>query len=237
MARRRMSGWRGGKAAAGLLLLLSAPVLVAAAETAQHAPAAQPEKESAKPPAHRPNRAVPPTLEVLAAKVARHPGQPYLLNELGNLLLLNGRRQDAELRYKQAVGLDPKFAAGWNNLGVVLASMGKFYPAEEAYRKAVKIQPNYALAWYNLGTVLDARNMYTEAIEVYRRAFVLDPGLLDVKKNPQVVSNRRIAAIAAQAYMEKGNTVVYPIDSAYPISRTVNLPLSEETPPEPLRPQ
>jgi tetratricopeptide (TPR) repeat protein len=237
MARRRMSAWRGGKAAAGLLLLLSAPVLVAAAETAPPAPAAQPGKESPKPPAHRPNRAVPPTLEVLAAKVARHPGQPYLLNELGNALLLNGRRQDAELRYKQAVGLDPKFAAGWNNLGVVLASMGKFYPAEEAYRKAVKIQPNYALAWYNLGTVLDARNMYTEAIEVYRRAFVLDPGLLDVKQNPQVVSNRRIAAIAAQAYMEKGNTVVYPIDSAYPISRTVNLPLSEETPPEPLRPQ
>jgi len=237
MTRRRMSGGRFRGAAAGLLMVLASPMLLVAAETAAPGPAAQPEQESSKPPARRPNRAVPPTLEVIAAKVARHPGQPYLLNELGNVLLLNGRRQDAEMRYKQAVGIDPRFAAAWNNLGVVRSSMGKYYPAEEAYRKAVKIQPNYALAWYNLGTVLDARNLYTEAIEAYRRAFVLDPGLLDVKQNPQVVSNRRIAAIAAQAYMEKGNTVVYPIDSVYPISRTVNLPLSEETPPEPLRPQ
>jgi tetratricopeptide (TPR) repeat protein len=232
-----MSRGRFLRAGAGLLVALAAPALLAADETVAPPPAAQPEKASSERPARRPNRAVPPTLEVIAAKVARHPGQPYLLNEMGNLLLLNGRRQDAEMRYKQAVGIDPKFAAAWNNLGVVRASMGKYYPAEEAYKKAVKIQPNYALAWYNLGTVLDARNLYTDAIEAYRRAFVLDPGLLDVKQNPQVVSNRRIAAIAAQAYMEKGNTVVYPIDSAYPISRTVNLPLSEETPPEPPRPQ
>jgi len=216
----------------GLLALLAASPLPAAA-----GPIPETETEAKDRPAHRPNRAVPPTLDVLAAKVARYPGQPYLLNELGNSLLLQGRRQDAETRYKQAVALDDGFAAAWNNLGVVRASMGKLTPAEQAYRKAVKIQPNYALAWYNLGAVLDARNRYTEAIDAYRRAFVLNPGLLDVKENPQVVSNRRIAAIAAQAYMEKGNTVGYPIDSAYPISRAVNLSLSEGKPPEPPRPQ
>lgn len=222
-----------GLATLALLALLAASPLPAAAPE----PGAQPETETKDRATHRPNSAVPPSLDVIAAKVARYPGQPYLLNELGNALLLRGRRQEAETRYKQAVALDGRFAAAWNNLGVVRASMGKLSPAEEAYRKAVSIQPNYALALYNLGAVLDARNRYTEAIDAYRRAFVLDPGLLDVRQNPQVVSNRRIAAIAAQAYMEKGNTVVYPIDSAYPTSKAVNLRLSEEKPPEPPRPQ
>ena len=44
---------------------------------------------------------------------------------------------------------------------------------------------------------------------------MLDRGLLDVKQNPQIVSNRRIPAIASQAYMERGGTVVFPIESAY----------------------
>jgi tetratricopeptide (TPR) repeat protein len=225
-----------------LALIIVSPFVVAQEPAVPPAtevkePPAPPAAETKEPPARRPNRAVPPTIEVISAKVARHPGQPYLLNELGNQLLLHGRREDAEARYKQAVALDPRHAAAWNNLGVVRTAMGKHSSAEQAYRKAVKIQPNYALAWYNLGASLDARNLYDQAIEAYRRAFVLDPGLLDVKQNPQVVSNRRIAAIAAQAYMEKGNTVVFPIDSAYPLNRAVNPRLSEETPPEPPRRQ
>lgn len=232
----------GGAATLGLLALAAATPMAAAEAPATPAPAAQapaapPENGAKDRPARRPNKAVPPTLEVIAAKVARHPDQPYLLNELGNALLLHGRRQEAETRYKQALTLDADFAAAWNNLGVVRAAMGKMTAADQAYRKAVKLQPNYALAWYNLGASLDARNRYSEAIDAYRRAFVLDPGLLDVSQNPQVVSNRRIAAIAAQAYMEKGNTVVFPIDSAYPITKAVNLRLSEEKPPEPPRPQ
>jgi tetratricopeptide (TPR) repeat protein len=239
-------GWRSrpGAAAPGFLaLFLASPPIAAQSPIApphpapQVEPAGEAESGSKDRPERRPNRAVPPTIEVLAAKVARYPSQPYLLNELGNLLLLNGRRQDAETRYRQALAIDPGYAAAWNNLGVVRASLGKMTAASEAYRKAVKIQPNYALAWYNLGASLDARNHYDAAIDAYRRAFVLDPGLLDVKRNPQVVSNRRIEAIAAQAYIERGNTVVFPIDSAYPMSSAINIRLSAETPPAPRRPQ
>ena len=181
--------------------------------TAQQ-PAARP--ESPKAPLRKPNRAVPLDVDVLSEKVARYPNNPYLMNELGNRLLAIGRRTDAEEWFEKAVDEDEDFAAAWNNLGVVRHTLGHPSSAESADREALRIQPTYALAWYNLGVVLDAQDKYDEAIKAYEKAFVLDPGLLDVKKNPQVVSNRRIPAVMSQTYIDRGGTVVFPTESSYP---------------------
>ena len=164
----------------------------------------------------RPNRAVPIDLDVIALKVARYPDNPYLLNELGNQYLKIGRRLEAEQRYKEAVDSDPEFAAAWNNLGVVRAALQKPMGSEEAYRRALKIQPNYALAWYNLGSNLDSQRRYEEAVKAYEKAFVLDRSLLDVKKNPIVTANKLTAWVAAQTYIDRGGTVLFPIESSYP---------------------
>ncbi|HYV85227.1 MAG TPA: tetratricopeptide repeat protein [Patescibacteria group bacterium] len=186
----------------------------AAPQSAAPQPAAHP--ESPKAPIRKPNRAVPLDVDVLSEKVARYPNNPYLMNELGNRLLSIGRRQEAEDWFEKAVDEDEEFAAAWNNLGVVRWTLGHPSSAESAYREALRIQPTYALAWYNLGVVLDAQNKYDEAIKSYEKAFVLDPGLLDVKKNPQVVSNHRIPAVMSQTYIDRGGTVVFPTESSYP---------------------
>jgi tetratricopeptide (TPR) repeat protein len=167
-------------------------------------------------PARKPNRAVPLNLDALLEKVARYPDNAYLVNEVGNQLLLHGRRKDAEERFERAVKLDPDFAAAWNNLGVVRLALDKKTEAAAAYRKALKIQPNYALAWYNLGVTLDRQSLYDESLKAYETAFVLDPGLLDVKKNPQIVTNKRIPAVMSQTYIDRGGTVVFPLESSYP---------------------
>jgi tetratricopeptide (TPR) repeat protein len=182
----------------------------------QAAPPATARPESPKPPLRKPNRAVPLDVDVLSEKVARYPNNPYLMNELGNKLLASGRRLEAEEWFEKAVDEDEDFAAAWNNLGVVRHTLGKPASAESAYREALRIQPTYALAWYNLGVVLDVQNKYDAAIKAYEKAFVLDPGLLDVKKNPQVVSNRRIPAVMSQTYIDRGGTVVFPTESSYP---------------------
>lgn len=187
-----------------------------AAVPAEPETAEPPAASTPKPPARKPDSAVPLDIDILSEKLARHPDNPYLLNELGNLFLKQGRRKEAEARYARAVKLDKDFAAAWNNLGVVRYALGRKSEAKLAYHKAVAIQPNYALAWYNLGVVLDASNFYTEAIKAYERAFALDPGLLDVRKNPQVASNNRIPAVMAQTYIDRGGTVVFPVDSSYP---------------------
>jgi tetratricopeptide (TPR) repeat protein len=194
------------------------PIVVAPPPSATTTPAtAAPGRPEAKhEPARRPNRAQPLGLAVISEKVARYPDNPYLLNEMGNLLLKEGRRLEAEERYMKAVELDDQFAAAWNNLGIVRSALGNRTEAETALRTAVEVQPNYALAWYNLGTVLDAEQHYEQAVKAYERAFVLDPGLLNVKKNPQVVSNKLIAWVAAQTYIDRGGSVYFPIESAYP---------------------
>src|SRR5262245_65975409 len=47
-----------------------------------------PPETATKTPARKPNPAVPLDLDVIARKVARYPDNPYLLNEMGNQLLL-----------------------------------------------------------------------------------------------------------------------------------------------------
>ena len=148
--------------------------------------------------------------------MARYPHNAYLMNELGNKLLKIGRRRDAEEWFEKAVDEDEDFAAAWNNLGVVRWTLGYTSSAESAYREALRIQPTYALALYDLGVVLDAQNKYDAAIKAYETAFVLDPSLLDVRKNPQVVSNRRIPAVMSRTYIDRGSTVVFPTESSYP---------------------
>jgi tetratricopeptide (TPR) repeat protein len=162
----------------------------------------------------KPNTAVPLSVDALSQKVARYPDNPYLLNELGNLLLREGRRKEALDKFEQAVRIDKDYAAAWNNLGVARFALNEKSEAKTAYHKAVAIQPNFALAWYNLAVVLDAENSYDEAIKAYERAFVLDPGLLDVRKNPQVASNRRIPAVMTQTYIDRGGSVVFPTESS-----------------------
>jgi tetratricopeptide (TPR) repeat protein len=193
----------------------TAPVVTPAAPTPAATDAAPP-ATATHPPARKPNRAVPLDLNILQEKLARYPDNAYLLNEVGNQLLLRGRRKDAENRFQRAVKIDPQFAAAWNNLGVVRMTLDRKTEAATAYKHAIKIQPNYALAWYNLGVVLDRQNHYEESLKAYETAFVLDPGLLEVKKNPQVVTNKRVAAVMSQTYIDRGGTVVFPLESSYP---------------------
>ena len=163
-----------------------------------------------------PNRSVPVSLSVIAEKVARYPHNAFLLNEFGNQLLEAGRVNEAELRYRQAVDIDPQFVMAWNNLGVARSALGKLKGAKGAYERAVRISPTYALAYYNLGVAHDAMGHYEKAVKNYERAIQLDPGLLNPRNNPQIASNRHLPAVLLQAYMDRGGSFVQPIQSAYP---------------------
>jgi len=144
------------------------------------------------------------------------PNNPALLNELGNILVQYGRLQQAMVQYQKAVKIQPDLAIAWNNLGVASTAAGKFAEGERAYRRAIKVNPAYALAYYNLGASFDQRNDYDDAIAYYQRALELDPTLLDVRVNPQIAANRHIAAVLAKSYIERGGSVVLPVQSMYP---------------------
>jgi tetratricopeptide (TPR) repeat protein len=152
----------------------------------------------------------------MTEKVARYPDVALLRNELGNLLVENGRLEEAVTQYRMAVKLEPGFATAWNNLGVAMAGLGRHEVAIAAYRKAIRAAPTYALAHYNLGVAYDARGRYNRAIASYQKAIELDPGLLDLRQNPQIASNRNLAAVLVGSYLDRGGSVVLPIQSYYP---------------------
>ena len=59
--------------------------------------------------------------------------------------------EEAIIAYHKALGIDPTYAAAYNNLGVIyLDDLGRVKQAIELFKKAVETNPNYALAHFNL---------------------------------------------------------------------------------------
>lgn len=169
-------------------------------------------REAPKPPLP----ARPLGLEALAARVEREPDNPFLRNELGNLLVEHSRLEEAADQYRHALRADDRFPVAWNNLGVTLQALGRMRAATRAFLRAIKVSPAYALAHYNLGMNYDARRKHKRAVQSYQKAIELDPGLLDVRNNPHVVSNRHLAEVLVKSYLDRGGSVLLPVQSFYP---------------------
>lgn len=162
------------------------------------------------------DQAVPLDYKSIVERLTVTPDNPALLNELGNILVQHGRLQQAVAQYDRALKVQPDLAITWNNLGVARTAQGRFAEGETAYRRAVRLNPAYALAYYNLGANFDQRKNFDEALVYYQRAIEIDPGLLDVRNNPQIATNRHIPEILIQSYLDKGGSVVLPVQSMYP---------------------
>lgn len=70
-------------------------------------------------------------------------------NNLGNVLLLLRRVEEAVECYARATALEPGFAEAHSNLGNGQMSQGRREEAEESYRRAIALKPDYAEAHSN----------------------------------------------------------------------------------------
>ena len=77
------------------------------------------------------------------------PGSPDAHNNVGNLLALLGRFDEATRSYERALALRPQFAEVHNNLANVLKQQGHFDRAVQRYQQAIALQPDYADAHFN----------------------------------------------------------------------------------------
>jgi tetratricopeptide (TPR) repeat protein len=93
------------------------------------------------------------------------------------------RLPEAEKHYRQALRLQPKFAAAHNNLGNVLRARGRKVEAEQSYREALRAQPDYAEAHNNLGVLLQEQGKFHEAAHSYQRAIQVKPDYADAHNN------------------------------------------------------
>jgi tetratricopeptide (TPR) repeat protein len=111
------------------------------------------------------------------------PDSASLHNNLGNVLTLQGRYDDAAVSYQQALGLRPEYAEAHSNLADVLSSLGKNEDAVTHCREALRLQPGYAGAYNNLGNAYKGLGKLREAMDCFRKSLTLDPDLVEARIN------------------------------------------------------
>jgi len=105
-----------------------------------------------------------------------------LLNEAARLREAK-KFEEATLKYKAALSLDPNSVYAHTALGFVLAKLGRLEEAIASYQTALRLDPNYAIAHNNLGSVLEDQGKLEQAIASYQTALRLDPSNTSVHNN------------------------------------------------------
>src|SRR5688572_110064 len=150
--------------------------------------------------------AVPPNLskalEAQRRLVAERPQDASVHNDLGSLLLLAERTEEAEAAYRRAIELDPDKVSALFNLAQLLQQRNEKREALRLYDRVVDLQPNHAWAHYQIGTLHEGWDQETKAVEHYARAFALDPQLAFKEVNPHIVDNTLVTQAMLRAYGE-----------------------------------
>jgi len=146
----------------------------------------------------------PPNLEpALAAQRAlavERPNDAAVLNDLGNLLRLAGRLDEAEQTYRRSIELAADQTVAHFNLAVLLQQKGEWSPALKELRTVLRLDPNHAWAHYQVGMIEDSQGNDSRAVEAYARAFTLDPQLAFPEVNPHIIENRLLTAALIRSY-------------------------------------
>jgi len=93
---------------------------------------------------------------------------------LGNLLIGEDKKADAERAFKTAIKADKRFPEVWYNLASLYDEQDRTLDAIDALRRALAIDPDYADAVFNLALILHRREQHIEAASYWRRYLALD---------------------------------------------------------------
>ncbi|HKD10649.1 MAG TPA: tetratricopeptide repeat protein [Thermoanaerobaculia bacterium] len=93
------------------------------------------------------------------------------------------RNEEAILRLRRALELDPSSIAARNDLGQLLTEQGRLEQASEEFRRILAIAPASADAHNNLGYTLALRGQKQAAIAEFQEALRLQPDLTAARNN------------------------------------------------------
>jgi tetratricopeptide (TPR) repeat protein len=93
--------------------------------------------------------------------------------ERGNLLLDQGKTDEAIALFQKAIQLDPDFGDAHYELGSALGMRGQWQQAIVEFQQAIRLQPNDQESHYNLGHALLTEQDLDAAIGEFRRAILL----------------------------------------------------------------
>lgn len=96
----------------------------------------------------------------------------------GNRFYRDSAYTDAEVDFRKAVELNPRYALARYNLANTLLFQQKPKEAMKEYEQAVKLETNKARLsdnYHNMGVILQSQKQYGPAIECYKNALRNDP--------------------------------------------------------------
>lgn len=121
------------------------------------------------------------------------------LNDLANLLDLQGDVAAAFENYRAAILADASLASAHYNLALLAYTTGDSELASNHLETAVELEPEHAWAHYQLGRIADDAGEAEKAVEHYARALSLDARLAFGDVNPHFAVNRYATEILLRA--------------------------------------
>ena len=124
--------------------------------------------------------------------VADYPGDPYFNEIAGQMLVENGRVEEALPFYRAAVALRPQEPLIMTYLGHALASLEDHeqdVEAIEVLERVVFLEPEDGFAWRNLGIVYARNDMEAETALAMAEYFALQGRIIDAGRNARIAMN------------------------------------------------
>jgi tetratricopeptide (TPR) repeat protein len=103
------------------------------------------------------------------------PDYPEVHNNLGNMLMRQGRLTEAEEHFQEALQQMPEYAQAHNNLGILRQHQGLTNEALLAFQKAVEYDTNYLEAHFNIATAYQRMNQREKCIAELRETLRINP--------------------------------------------------------------
>jgi protein O-GlcNAc transferase len=107
--------------------------------------------------------------------VTLNPSYATAWNNLGAVLVVRYKLDDAMQAIRRAIAINPNYASAYNNLANALQLKGNSKESIDACRKAIALKPGFADAYRTLGASYVAQREMRDAILCYQQVVNLDP--------------------------------------------------------------
>ena len=117
------------------------------------------------------------------ATLERNPRAWRIRAEWADILLAQGRLEQAGAQYEQVLAVNPGYSESRNHLGDVYLKMGRMPEAIAQFKETLRLRPDATDAHVNLGTALSQTGRMPEAIGQFEEALKLDPDSAGIHNN------------------------------------------------------
>ncbi|HTS19729.1 MAG TPA: tetratricopeptide repeat protein [Verrucomicrobiae bacterium] len=114
--------------------------------------------------------------------LAKNPSAWIAHNNLSDILMQQGKIEEAAWHLEQALPFKPDATAHYN-LGLALARLGRLQDAIGHYEQALRLHPDYAEADCDLGVALARTGRTQEAVPHFERALKMKPDYVGAHDN------------------------------------------------------